>query len=332
MERQRIRGVCASRARLIHALSQAGLKTQSALADRIADLEGLEVAPRDLVSRAFRELPVDALSMERIAHALGVQAHTLYLPRHEAESAPRRPRVPALAAAGHTASAIGGRRRRLTRTALGLSGLLLTMMLVLLLTRQGTIACGAREWLNPPHTEGDRLGLIVSRFDNDPDNLGQAYMAAALSADHTLIHQISVITICQVFGMPIAEDASRSYARVRAEGQAMLRRTDALVLLWGRVEGNRLRVHFVSTRGDGWPARLRLLATPLQSREDELEIPLSLDEPRDSLLDIKTLALELMDPREASLRQARASLVRTYENNSQLATVFPTIVDTDSQP
>ena len=74
----RRRGVTASRPKLVHALTEAGLKTQAALAERIADLEGLESAPKDIVNRAFRELPVDPSTIERIARALGVEAHTLY--------------------------------------------------------------------------------------------------------------------------------------------------------------------------------------------------------------------------------------------------------------
>ncbi|MEL7449644.1 MAG: hypothetical protein AAFN78_10570 [Pseudomonadota bacterium] len=77
--RTRKRGIRASREKLSRALAAAGLKTQAALAERIADLEQSTTPPRDLVSRAFRELPVDSLSLERVAVALGVEAHTLYL-------------------------------------------------------------------------------------------------------------------------------------------------------------------------------------------------------------------------------------------------------------
>lgn len=75
---QRKRGVRASRAKLVHALTEAGFRTQAALADHLADLEGLDAAPKDLVNRAFRELPVDPQTLDRIAIALKVEAHTLY--------------------------------------------------------------------------------------------------------------------------------------------------------------------------------------------------------------------------------------------------------------
>jgi len=77
-ETQRRRGVRASRAKLTRALTDAGLRTQAALAERIADLEGLDSAPKDMVSRAFRELPVELQTLERIARALEVEAWTLY--------------------------------------------------------------------------------------------------------------------------------------------------------------------------------------------------------------------------------------------------------------
>jgi len=77
--RLRRRGVRASRVRLQQALAASGMRTQAALAERIADQEALDTAPRDLVNRAFREQPVDPQSLERIARALGVEAHTLYL-------------------------------------------------------------------------------------------------------------------------------------------------------------------------------------------------------------------------------------------------------------
>ena len=84
---QRTRGIRASRAKLVHALTEAGLKTQVALAERIADIESLETAPKDVVNRVFRELPVDATTIERVARALGVDAHTLYKTADEEELA-----------------------------------------------------------------------------------------------------------------------------------------------------------------------------------------------------------------------------------------------------
>ncbi len=82
-KKARKRGVRASRTKLTQALLSAGLKTQSSLAERIAQVESLESAPKDLVNRVFRQQPVDPNTLERIAAALGVTAHQLYLSSDE---------------------------------------------------------------------------------------------------------------------------------------------------------------------------------------------------------------------------------------------------------
>jgi Flp pilus assembly protein TadD len=82
--RVRRRGIRASRVKLTKALTDAGLKTQAALAERMADLEGLSAAPKDVINRVFREQPVDAATLERVARALDVEAFSLYLTASEA--------------------------------------------------------------------------------------------------------------------------------------------------------------------------------------------------------------------------------------------------------
>ena len=100
----RKRGVRASRTRLYHALSQAGLRSQVELATRIADLEQLESDPRSMVNRVFREQPVEPGSLERVARALGVDAWTLYLNGDNGHRAP-----------AATESVVPLKRRRLGR-------------------------------------------------------------------------------------------------------------------------------------------------------------------------------------------------------------------------
>jgi tetratricopeptide (TPR) repeat protein len=84
-QENRRRGVRASRAKLYHALTEAGLASQAALAERIADIERLDAAPKDTVNRVFRELPVELTTLERVARALGVDAFTLYKTAGEAD-------------------------------------------------------------------------------------------------------------------------------------------------------------------------------------------------------------------------------------------------------
>lgn len=77
-KKTRLRGVKASRKKLEQALHKSGFKTQAALAEKIAMIEGIDSAPKDLVSKAFREILIEPQSLERIAAALNVEAFTLY--------------------------------------------------------------------------------------------------------------------------------------------------------------------------------------------------------------------------------------------------------------
>ena len=81
--KKRKRGVIASRQKLEKALLQAGLKTQAALAYKIAEIENTEAVPKDLVNKVFRERPVSPSSIERVANALKVESFTLYKSHQE---------------------------------------------------------------------------------------------------------------------------------------------------------------------------------------------------------------------------------------------------------
>ncbi len=107
MTRKRQRGILASVHRLQQALVASGLKTQTALAERIADLEGLDNAPRGLVNRVFRGESVDPRSIERIAAALEVEAWTLYQESGEIIHDRSSPSDPALQAPARVPSGRG---------------------------------------------------------------------------------------------------------------------------------------------------------------------------------------------------------------------------------
>jgi len=79
----RKRGVIASRSKLDKAMLIVGLKTQSNLAEKIAQLEGIKTPPKDMVNRAFRQQPVEQRSLERIAIALNVESYELYLTKED---------------------------------------------------------------------------------------------------------------------------------------------------------------------------------------------------------------------------------------------------------
>lgn len=83
MANKRHRGVKASRIKLEQHMSIAGIKSQAELARKIADNEGLDSEPKDLVNRVFRQKNVEHHSLERIAKALNIEAFKLYLTQND---------------------------------------------------------------------------------------------------------------------------------------------------------------------------------------------------------------------------------------------------------
>lgn len=79
MAGKRQRGVIASRIKLEHFMAVKGIKSQAELARKIADVEGLDSEPKDLVNRIFRQNKVEHHSLERVAKALNIDAFKLYL-------------------------------------------------------------------------------------------------------------------------------------------------------------------------------------------------------------------------------------------------------------
>lgn len=173
---QRKRGVRASRARLAHALAEAGLKTQAALAERMADLEGLDSAPKDAVSRVFRELPVDPTTIERIARALDVDAHTLYKTADEEE-----PAAKASTAATRTAA------QRSPVFVIGAAVVALVLALGIRALFDAGPETGTEDSVTTPAALG--MGpqtLAVIPFTNDEDNAFGNALRAVLGSHFTV--------------------------------------------------------------------------------------------------------------------------------------------------
>jgi len=85
--RKRKRGIRASREKLEAAMLAAGYQTQAELAKQMADDESLTKPPKDLVNKVFREQAVSTLNLTRVAKALGIEAHTIYLTSDDDEFA-----------------------------------------------------------------------------------------------------------------------------------------------------------------------------------------------------------------------------------------------------
>src|SRR5690606_37139400 len=176
----RRRGVRAPRAKLYRALRDAGLKTQAAHAERIADQEGLESPPKDTINRVFRELPVEVQMLERVARALGVEAYSLYRSSDEAalfgpaDEANRAPGGRADAAPDDAAAeAAGGHGRPAPWAAIGagLAAALIAALLIVSVLPLEETEGGARIDSRQPHLDLGSRTLQVLSIEGDESGL-----------------------------------------------------------------------------------------------------------------------------------------------------------------
>ncbi|MDN5864878.1 MAG: hypothetical protein L0I62_06635 [Gammaproteobacteria bacterium] len=308
----RKRGVRASREKLSQALADAGLRTQNALAERIADIEDLDSPPRDLVNRVFREKPVDPLSLERVARALGVKAHTLYL-----SSADLPPDTGRSSAAADEVAAPRKRRIVTPLRAFGGACLILIVAAAVIwnLPEDTPLGCSVSEMLHPPQATKGRLGIMIARFVNDPDNAAQFFLANNFIADPRLDPYVSVLTTCRTLSLNSPGDVGLQRSIVRERGRQLLQESGARVLLWGRVEGNRLEVRFISTRQGHTSVTVEIGGRPIAIEEKRLQIPLLLSQSADSLPDIKMAALQLMSLQTPAQAKLRARAMHSYSTS-----------------
>jgi len=294
-ERHKRRGIRASRAKLEHALAGSDLprKTQAALADRIADREGLESIPRDLVSRVFREQPVDAHSIERVARALEVDAASLYLAAPE-QTEPANALPPPRA------------RRHLVPAGAAIAAAL--VMLVTALSPVGAeMRCRLGEWVQPLETPGDRLGAVIARFTGGGENPVQSLLARSLAGDRTLHPYLSVLATCRRYRLTASGDLVAGEAALRARARAQLETAGAQILLWGEMRGETAYVRFISQRPDIAPITLNIGGQAMRLEESRTEIAMPLARPEAAISEIKAMLLGLMavdDPERARMREA----------------------------
>lgn len=314
MADSRRRGVRASRPRLEQALSEADLprRTQAALAERIADLEGLESVPKDLVSRVFREQPVDPQSIERVARGLGVAAHTLYqtstdLPLAAVEGGPE-------SSVSRVSEGTSWPRPHLLSA--GIAALVVIVAATLVWRGAGApLACRLSQLGAAGEVDPGRLGVLVARIVGDTGNEAQRFIADRFLEDPALAPFLTVITLCQGFDDRGPGDRRARLDRIRDEAQAELRDRSAHILIWGERRGNVVDLHLVSPRTDLAPQRVVLAGRPVNVDERWLEFPLDLRHPEVGLPDLKRLALLLMQLSEGDLSDVRDRAVSRYRSS-----------------
>lgn len=301
------RGVRASRAKLEHALANSDLekKTQIALANLIADQEELDAAPRDLVSRVFREQRVDARSIERVARALGVPAVSLYRDGDRKREAPEHRRlghvpgylIPALAALG---------------AILAILAMLAGLRALQDVPAVAAAGCSVREALQTATTPPDRLGVVVARFHGDPDGLADGLLVRALRGDPALSPYLAVFRSCRRFNPEGVGAIEEQVGDIRERARRVLLNTDAQILLWGGVRDGKVQLRFVSNRTGLARAALNVAGRSIRVEEARVEIPVSLDRPEAALADVKAMMLGLMAPGNERRQGLKAEASRSF--------------------
>ncbi|WP_321396844.1 hypothetical protein [Emcibacter sp.] len=315
--RTRNRGVRASRIKLEKALAESDLekKTQVALANRIADLEDLEAAPKDLVSKVFRELPVDPQTLERIARALGVEARSLYL-SEEPDLTPPLERIPPPPVPRETAPA-WFRPVALWPTLLMFTVIVIAVLAVRNLSTNNDLVCRTNEFFNPLRTSSGQLGVVIARFANDPKNRAQEALTSEFLNDPKLNRYVSILQTCDRPSLSGPGDISARLEKIREDGRKKLTGTGAHILIWGQNDGERLQVRFISPNEGISPVSLDIGGRPTQLSEAQLAIPLDPTRPGDTMPDIKKIALELMTPAGEDLKHLRQEAVQSYQTSME---------------
>lgn len=318
--RQKRRGVRASRVKLERALGESNLgkKTQAALAERIADIEQLDAAPKDLVSKVFRELYVDPQTLERVARALGVDAQSLHLEMTQSHQAGETGVSNREATArGEVASQRPIPRRAAILAAASIAAAFLaSVMFVALAVYPADSLCGLREAAARPRTAEGMLGLMVTRFADDPDNRAQQYLSATLAADQNLSPYVSVLATCARPRWTGPGELRRRLAQIREKGRMKLARADAHLMLWGKLDGDDIVIRFISTRRDISAYAVEISGRPLKVNESNLELRLPLGRPSEALADLKRLSLELVEAKDDEQAQLRSAAMQTYRSSA----------------
>lgn len=288
----RRRGVRASRARLYQALTEAGLRSQAALAERIADIEELEQAPKDLVSRVFREQPVELQTLQRVARALNVDAWQLYLTSDE-------PQAPQQSAADESETPAQHAPPRAARPAAS------SRWIALLLA--GLVVGGGLLWWRgtteaPPggaqlaHPEDDAQPaafgrawsgeptLVVAAFEGDVDGTIAAALRTQLSQHFRMASSSADLLVHDLTAEEIAEQL-RSDAVIDGEVVRLGRLAGVRIYLYGggvrqQVWAETVEVARLAAQRDALVARAaqavaRMLGLPFGDAEQLAHYPLA---------------------------------------------------------
>jgi tetratricopeptide (TPR) repeat protein len=330
MSTKKKRGVKASRIKLEEALAKSAVipKKQIALANALADSEGLDAAPRDLINKLFREKPVDPQTIERVARILGVSAQSLYLEN------PNAPTLPSI-----DDSAKSDRRLEVHTQSLYLENpaiylgdteiyfehpdtptlpsvdvsqdpnsskwwwvifvLPVIILISLVIWNTSNTSVSSKQCIgfgdSNTHTSPQKLGVIISRFAGDPNNEVQIMLADAFLTNEKISKKIDVFTSCNRFNMSASRSYSQGFLEQRTLAQTDLRAVDAHILIWGERSQDQLNIRYTSLAENGTEIVIKTDQKSIQTNENYFSFPVKLTVSREIPTEVVKISLDFME-------------------------------------
>ena len=302
MSQRKVRGIRCSRLKLDAALASSDIpkKTQIALAEAIADAEELESVPKDLVSKMFRELPVDPQTIERVAKVLGVSAASLYLEDNDVTQESE-------------AESSKSRKSRLVIS----SALLVLIVFVtsLFLIQKETTEddnCYNRMTLGGTQSSQNSISVVIARLTGDQDNQAQLMLATRLASDQRLKGNLEVFTSCMEISFgdnkSIREQIISGHKKARQE----LKHYNAQLVIWGERYDDRVNLRFTSNGPEDQPKRLTLADKTIQTNEIDFSFTTRLDDEETLSGDIQLVILNMLSPIQENLVTLKEQLIDKY--------------------
>lgn len=306
MSTRKNRGVRCDRTKLDAALAASSLvkKTQIAVAEAIADAEQLDSVPKDLVSKLFREHPVDPQTVERVASVLNVSATSLYKNADAIDKDSTTTHAADSSNDGHTLP-------RLVWLTLLSCAIIVSVLVTLHWQRNGETDCVS---LASPlsTTQQSAFTIVIGRLAGDQGNQAQHMLAATLTGDNRLNANTQIYTSCfsrQLnAAVPFADQIERTHQAAKHELETY--RADLIV--WGERYDNRLTLRFTSHSAEFAQHNLSYMGKPILANEKDFALNFRMDDESVLSGDLQTTILSLISAKTPDAKALKASLLDSY--------------------
>lgn len=298
------RGVKACRNKLDAALAASNLKkkTQIALAEAIADAEGLDSIPKDLVSKLFRQLPVDPQTIERAAKVLNVSAQSLHL------DSPPSPPVPK--------KELPSPKRRYAIPKYFFAGAVFSLVAWSVYTWSPPSSPAPNKCFNTAgtrlSTEQNEIGIVIAPFEGDQHLEVQMLLAREFTADARLNTSIKVFTHCESMPIP-SGDYRKQLLSTHERARKILQRYGAQLLVWGERHGEKVNVRFTHERQATTPINMKITDKTLSTNAADFSFSLDLSSDTSLPADFKLITLMMMQPRSTTREDIQNELISRYQ-------------------